>query len=256
MPNFKSKEWPEAIDKDMIINDDDLSEQKFRALQIVNHIPVSVQGLKVLDFGCGNGLTASEYASLADLAVGYDVKANNIWDECNDDKLILTTDYDEVIKNGSYDLIVMFDVLDHIVGEDPSTIVRMAASLLSDTGTIFVRTHPWSSRTGGHIYNQHNKAFLHLALTPNEMAKYDIDIEPNLKLVRPMAVYESWFSKNNLKIVSKKAKSTPIDPFFNDEIMDRIIKINWGGKVDVDTAKKIMSNHFIDYQLQHIDSDN
>jgi len=251
-PDITDENWPEAIDSDMIVNDDDVVEQQFRALQIVNHIREEVTDKKVLDFGCGSGCTAKEYADLSNLAVGYDVVEHNMWDESDHENLILTTDYDKVVANGPYDLIILFDVIDHIVGEDPSNIMKMVSSLLSDEGTVFIRTHPWTSRTGGHAYKSINKAYLHLILTPNEMAKLGISIEPNLKLSRPMAVYESLFTTYNLKVIDKKAKSSPIESYFNDNLIDRIKKINWCGKIETETAVKIMGNHFVDYKLKHI----
>ena len=64
-----------------------------------------------------------------------------------------------------------------------------------------------------------------------------------------MAAYELWFKDAGLSISEKKTKAMQVEHFFSDSIIDRINKINWGGKLDNDTIRKIMANHFIDYKL-------
>lgn len=250
MPDYKSADWPEAIDPKMIIKKDNKAEQKFRALQIINHIREPLKDKKVLDFGCGNGYVAAEASHTAQLSVGYDIQEDSMWADHKSDNLKLTTSLDTVKENGPYDLIIMYDVLDHIVAAAPTDVVKSASELLSEQGVLFIRTHPWTSRTGGHIYEQYNKAYIHLIMTPDEMAKEGIEIEPNSKIIRPMAAYELWFSEANLSVVDRKSKTNLVENHFVDSIMDRIVKINWGNKIDNDTARKIMGNHFIDYKLK------
>lgn len=250
MPDYKSADWPDAIDHKMIIKKDNKAEQKFRALQIINHIREPLKDKKILDLGCGNGYVASEAAHSAKLSVGYDIIEDQMWSDHSSDNLILTTDLQKMKENGPYDLIILYDVLDHVVAASPVDIVKMARESLADGGCIFVRTHPWTSRTGGHIYEQYNKAFLHLALTPDEMAREGIEVEANTKVIRPMAAYELWFSEAGLSTIDRKSKTHLVENFFTDSIIDRIVKINWGNKIDYDTARKIMGNHFIDYKLK------
>lgn len=249
IPDYQSNDWPAAVDDDMIIKKTSVAEQKFRALQIINHIKEPLNDKKILDYGCGNGLVAAEASYSAKLAFGYDIKSDDLWLENDKPNLVCSTDPDLVKQNGPYDIIVLYDVLDHAIGQSPLNIVQMASELLADDGVIFIRTHPWTSRTGGHTYENINKAYLHLAITPDELSQIGIQIEPNQKIIRPMAAYELWFKEAGLSVIDKKTKATQVEQFFSDDIIDRIIKINWGGKLDRDTARKIMANHFIDYKL-------
>jgi len=264
IPDYTSAEWPEAIDEAMIIDKNSKAEQKYRALQIINHIKETVRNKKILDFGCGNGYVAAEAAFTARLVVGYDVRKDPMWDNhgylpdiASSGRLTnqpytldLTTDINKLKEHAPFDLIILYDVLDHVVASTPLEVIKTVRSLLADDGCIFIRTHPWTSRTGGHIYEQYNKAYLHLALTPDEMVKVGIDVDANSKIVRPIAAYELWFKEAGLTVTDRKAKTNMVEPFFDGSLLDRIIKINWGNKIDRDTARKIMSNHLIDYKLK------
>jgi 2-polyprenyl-3-methyl-5-hydroxy-6-metoxy-1,4-benzoquinol methylase len=249
VPDYKSPDWPKAVHDKMIIKKDNKPDQKFRALQIVNHVREIFNDKKVLDFGCGSGYVAAEAAHVAALSVGYDIHDIELASE-QTDELIFTNDIGQVTNKAPYDIIILYDVLDHVVSASPVDIMNIVKGLIARDGTIFVRTHPWTSRTGGHAYETHNKAYIHMALTADELAAENIKLEPNLKIVRPMAAYESWFATARLETISKKSKHDPVDSFFSDDIINRIIKINWDGKMDPDTARKIMSNQFIDYKLK------
>ncbi len=250
MPDYKLSDWPEAIDQKMIIKKDNKAEQKFRALQIINHVREPLKDKKVLDIGCGNGYVAAEASHAAKFVLGYDIQEDPMWSDHKTNNLKLTTNIEHIKEHGPFDLIILYDVLDHVVATTPLDIIQMAGEALSEDGCIFVRTHPWTSRTGGHIYEQHNKAYVHLILTPDEMAREGIEIEPNTKIIRPMAAYELWFGEANLLVADRKSKTNLVENYFSDTIIDRIVKINWGNKIDFDTARKIMGNHFIDYKLK------
>jgi 2-polyprenyl-3-methyl-5-hydroxy-6-metoxy-1,4-benzoquinol methylase len=235
----------------MIIPPNNEADKQFRALQIVSLIKLPMNDKIVLDCGCGEGYNAAEMANSATKVVGYDPKQDPHWAGRSKDNLILTANRDTASEHAPFDLIVLYDVIDHIVGDDPADFVQWLSSQMNPGGTMFVRTHPWTSRTGGHAYEDANKAFIHLALTPDELAKSGIKVkEPNLKVVRPMAAYEQWFKDAGLEVEDKRVKTAEVEPFFSGPIMDRIIKINWGGKIDADTARKILANHFIDYTLR------
>lgn len=249
-PDFQDGNWPEAVDPKMIISSAGEAEKQFRALQIVNLIRLPLQGKTILDCGCGEGYNANEMANSAVKVVGYDPKQDPHWAGRSKENLILTSNSTTVADHSKYDVIVLYDVLDHLVGEDPTALMKWLAGMLSDGGKIFVRTHPWTGRTGGHLYESANKAFLHLVLTPDEAIKAGLKMsEPNLKVVRPMAAYEQWFKDAGLEVDDKRVKTTPVEDFFSGAIMDRIIKVNWSGGIDGDTARKILSNQFVDYQL-------
>jgi 2-polyprenyl-3-methyl-5-hydroxy-6-metoxy-1,4-benzoquinol methylase len=250
MPEFTDY-WPVAIDPARIVPENGNSAKQFRALQITGLMKTPMAGLRVLDCGCGEGFNAREMANSAAKVVGYDVKLDDDWSDRAKENLILTSNKKIVVENAPYDFVVLYDVLDHLQGESPEEFIEWVASLLSDDGRIFVRAHPWTSKTGGHFYESINKAWIHLILTPDELAQLGFfPKEPNLRINRPMAAYELWFDSVGLLVDSKNVKTVEVDPFFTADILERMIKVTWGGNISPDVVMKIISNEYIDYFLR------
>lgn len=238
----------------MIISNKGEPERKFRAMQIVGLIGVPLHGKNVLDFGCDTGHVTEELARQSKHATGYDKQPESSlqathWAETKEKNILFTTDREQVAKNAPYDLILAYDVLDHLVEDDPTDIMLWLRELLADDGLIFVRNHPWTAKHGGHLYDQVNKAYLHLALTADELVQRGLQLSHNLKISRPMAIYERWYKDAGLKIIDKKIEAENPEEFFSGDLLDRIIKTTWGGNMDRDQALKIMANQFIDYKL-------
>jgi 2-polyprenyl-3-methyl-5-hydroxy-6-metoxy-1,4-benzoquinol methylase len=214
-----------------------------------------LEGKTVLDCGCGEGYNAREMTNSAAKVVGYDIKEDPNWPGRSKDNLILTTEKPMVTSSAPYDVVVLYDVLDHLQGEDPEAFMQWISSMVVSGGRIFTRTHPWTSKTGGHFYETANKAWLHLALTPDELAKAGLTTkEPNLRIIRPMAAYELWFKNAGLTVEDKQVKAEEVDEWFtrneHNSLLQRIIKVTWAGTVDETVARRIMSNQWIDYLLK------
>lgn len=234
----------------MIVSHRGVPEKKYRALQIVGMLGIPVSGRRVLDCGCGEGYVTAELAEQAELAVGYDIENNSNWGSFEQENLILTTDTDKVESNGPYDLILLYDVMDQLKGADPVAFLKWLKSQMTDNGQIYIRTHPWTAKHGGGIYDQINKAYVHLALTTDELIKAGIKPAHNLKISRPMAAYEKWFIDAGLNIESRNIEAELPGDYICDHLIDRIVKLTWGGAIDPEQAIKIMANQFIDYHLR------
>lgn len=244
--------WPKAVEDSLIIDQNNQESLKYRAVQVMSVLPMNIKGLNVLDMGCGSGHTAIEMACQAKSVTAYDINnpASDIKEKIPSN-LSFADSLKDVETKGKFDLIVLYDVVDHTKG-DPLELINKCKDLLKEDGVIFLRAHPWVSNTGGHLYETHNYAYLHLYLTPNEMSKLGYKLPYNIKVTRPMAVYEDWFKKANLKILSRKIKAQPIKDILKDEqILKRIIQVTWAGKMDEKQAVKILMNDTIDYVLKH-----
>jgi len=246
LPNFNDELWPQAAPPIVIVKGE-ISKQ-FRAVQIAGLISLPMEGARVLEIGCGEGHVANELSRRAKNVVGYDLKLHSTWNDLKGPTF--TIDKTIVNNHKPYDYIIMYDVLDHIERDDHTSLMAWASSLLAPDGRIFVRTHPWTSRHGSHLYETGlNKAFVHLALTADELATVGFDMPPNSKIVRPMAAYERIFRDAGLQVIDRKGHTSAVEPYFSDALLDRIINVTWGGKIEKDDALKIMSNVYIDYYL-------
>ena len=254
-----SPKWPEAVNKNLVCDptsDRDKNERGRGILELM--IEEDLNGLKFADLGCGDGhcaFLAQEFG--AKLSVGYDIKQYPSWTKFFEgkdpellNKVVFTQDFDVVSNKGPYDIILLFDVLDHIDKEEPTVLLTKAASVLSDTGKIYMRTHPWTSRHATHLYHELNKAFIHLVFTEEELrqivpySKYE---EPSIKIASPISSYENMIKQAKLKIVHRREIQEKVEPFFKiPKIAERITKNTKHDKF----PEFQLGLQFIDYVIQ------
>jgi SAM-dependent methyltransferase len=251
VPDYEGDDWPQAASPYMIVSSTGEVEKQFRALQIVGLIGIQFADENVLDVGCGEGHIAKEIASQAATTTAYDPISHSSWAEMGNSVLTFTDRKEIVTERGLYNSIVLYDVLDHLVGENPVSFLSWLGSLLAPDGQIFVRAHPWTSRHGGHLYETGpNRAFLHLALTLDELVAANLTLPlPNLRITRPLAAYEHLFRDAGLKVLERKGHTEPVETFFSGPILERICKVTWRGDIEADAALKIMQMNWVDYHL-------
>ena len=229
---LNSDEWPEALMSFQICDENSEDDKMDRAEGIVDMlIEGKLEDKKFLDFGCGEGHVAKYVSSQrSKISVGYDIeKSNNlkfVWEE-KQDNFLLTADFNKIQNEGPYDVILIFDVLDH--AEDPVSILKNAKSLLSDDGKIYLRCHPWCGRHGGHLYRQINKAFVHLVFNEKELVDLGINLDKTIKnkVIYPIAEYEKYISDSELIKISMEIDSQDPEEFFSkNHLISERIKMN------------------------------
>ena len=247
--DHEAEEWPLAVPSHLIVPSGDNTIKQFRAVQVVGLMNMQTQGMNVLDCGCGDGYVANELSNEAQAVVGYDIANSTTWAELATNNLTFTTSKKTVESKGPYDILLLYDVIDHLEGENSDSFVRWLSTIMKPNGRVYARCHPWSSRHGAHLYETKNKAYLHLAMTADELAIAGLKTGPNLKVVKPFVIYDSLFTKNGFNIETRKGQTEIPEPYFDDAVLDRIIKVTWKGAVDRETALRIMSIQFIDYHM-------
>jgi len=247
-----SDKWPEAVNPNLICNPENEEEKLERGRGIIELIiDEDLKDLKFLDYGCGEGqsaFVATEYEPT--LSVGYDIKSKDKWKEFQNEKLIITDNYDKVVENGPYDVILLFDVIDHISNESPTYLLNKLKDLLTDTGKIYIRCHPFISKHGTHLYHELNKAYVHLVFTNDEIktilpdSKYQ---EKNIGVIYPVKTYRGWFKDSDLNVLNERIyEEKPVPPFFKiPKIAERILQ-NTGTNQFPEYQMGLM---FVDYTL-------
>jgi 2-polyprenyl-3-methyl-5-hydroxy-6-metoxy-1,4-benzoquinol methylase len=142
--HIETTEWPAAVEDVMMPKTEE--DWKRRGELIMDLVVLEfIAGLRFLDFGCGGGdVVAAAERNGAAVAVGYDV--SQTWGMGDTQRRIFTTDLETVRKMGPFDVILLYDVLDHL-REDPVQVLSKVASLLSPQGRVYVRCHPWCGKT-------------------------------------------------------------------------------------------------------------
>jgi 2-polyprenyl-3-methyl-5-hydroxy-6-metoxy-1,4-benzoquinol methylase len=240
-----SDDWPEALPKNLIA--DTVTTSALRAETIVDLVVTEyLNDVKFLDYGCGDGLTTIVTANRnTKLSVGYDIIDINQSHVLPN--LLFTNDISNVIENGPYDVILLYDVLDHLT-DDPIATLKMLSSLLNTNGKIYIRNHPWCSKHGGHLYESLNKAYLHIIFDEVELTRLQgLQTQHIIKLTSPVQTYREWFKASNLIIEHESIVRSDLERFFIEDplIFNRLQK-HWG----VTDPTQALSIQFVDYILK------
>ena len=246
-----SPSYPTAVDESLICdtnNEDDKAERGRNIIEI--YIDELIEQKSFLDFGCGEGHVAeSALEKNPKVSVGYDIKSENFNKKIIEkNPTLLTSNWDDVAKN-KYDVILMYDVFDHLENETTVNTMTKIKSVLAPNGKIYARMHPFISRHSNHYYHTLNKAFLHLVFTDYELEKLT-GVKPEnstQKIFYPVATYNDVFKKANLTILSQNIIENYVDKYFFDNkiIKNKILKrFNFE-----DLPIPQMSMSFVDYVL-------
>jgi len=249
---LNSEKWPEAVNKNLICDPNAEKDKIERGRGIIElMIDEDLKGRKVLDLGCGEGhcaFLASDYEPT--ISVGYDIKEHPHWRNFEErPSVLLTTNFGVVNDNGPYDVIILFDVIDHVKNETPQQLLQKAKDLLAPKGRIYMRCHPLTSRHATHLYHDLNKAYVHLVFTKNELNQLvpnSNHFEENIGPVYPIQKYVELIEKAGLKEVSRRdVRENPEEFFKIPKIADRIKQITGHDEF----PEFQMSLQFVDYVL-------
>jgi 2-polyprenyl-3-methyl-5-hydroxy-6-metoxy-1,4-benzoquinol methylase len=238
---IRSGGWPLAVPEGSIVDNE---ESKIaRARYIIDDVIMEpMKGLRFLDYGCGEGHVV-DAAGAVEVAVGYDTKEDN-WDEKSG---LLTTNKENIKLHGPYDIVLLYDVLDH--EDSPVELLRELKKHMKPKARMYVRCHPWSSRHATHIYKEANFAYIHLVCTEEELIKLGYSSKKTQKLVQPLKSYKNWFTKAGFSILEETPIIEPPEPFFSLKgmITRRIAENFWTEKQGL--PKQQMELQFVDYVL-------
>ncbi len=243
---IKSSQWPEAIASSLIVKT--LEQRQLRAQSILtNFIKKPLNHVRFLDFGCGHGDCVHQAVERGALAAGYDIEANTCWQE---QKGEYSTDIDRITGLGPYDIILLYDVMDHIM-DGTFKMIELLKTMMTNDSIVYVRCHPYSSRHGGHLYEQLNKAYLHLFMSPLELQQLNITMPAIRQIITPSETYLAIFKECGLTIINTDISY--VAPESVIELVMPFIINKWQkfGITDLTQILSIMSIQFIDYQVQN-----
>lgn len=235
--------WPEAMDVSDIA-EESVEQQQDRARIILDTVlDESLEGKNFLDFGCGDGWMVHDACRRGANAVGYDIKASSNWNE------LFTNDIDSLRPN-SFDVVFMYDVLDHCVNiDDPTIVMERVKKLLKKNGVVYIRCHPWVSKHATHLCKQGlNKAYIHLFLRWDEFEYLGYKPMATRMETDPLKAYHWWF--RNFKIVEERIHKEPVSDFFFVPSFKQLVIEEQ--KLDGDRRDAFFSDmqyQFIDFRL-------
>jgi hypothetical protein len=201
-----SSDWPPAVNPFLICKEECDELKKAEAiLELMINEPLDNKTFLQISLG-------KPYC--ADLAPNYGAKISDGID-LNTSKLTI---------NQNYDLILLFDVLDHV--NDFQQIFKKIKNYVNPQGFVYVRFHPFNSRHATHDYVL-NKAYSHFFLNRSP-----------LKHNGPKD-YKKLIDVCGFKIVYEREYPVQLEDFF----------INGKGKIIKKFSPQTIQ--FIDYKLKH-----
>lgn len=239
---LKSDRWPHAVNPNLVIDRNSKNDQMARAAHIVSQlIKRPLDGKKFLDFGCGEGYVSLHAEQLGAISVGYDTKEQ--WSGTTS----LSSDWGFVEARAPYDVVLVYDVLDHSE-ENPVECLKKIKKVLGEGGIVVVRCHPWCSRNGTHCYTSVNKAFLHYFFTEDELYEMGAPGIFTRKVLHPLSTYENWFKRAGLVPVSEEVRRQEVEKIFYEEpILRSVIQDQWKMSYEEELAN---GSKFPVYQIE------
>ncbi len=230
-----SDKWPNAVDPSHIVVTS--AAKKQRAQDIINYfVVVNIDNKRLLDYGCDQGYCVIAAKNKKCVAYGYDPTLPS-----NDS--IITSNKSYIFSHSPYDIIMLYDTLDHIGPDQLDENIKFIKTLTHNGTTIYIRTHPYTSRHGGHSYLTHNKAFIHLFMDQQTMKDRKVHCDNDLRVIDPLTFYDDLFIKHGFKILSKNILRTAVEPII--KLVAPSLKLTY----DQDLIH-VMDIDFIDYVLQ------
>lgn len=245
--------WPQAVPQDLICDLNSEDDLIGRAGSLIDQmVDTNLKDKHFLDFGCGDGYVAYE-ATQREVATstGYDIVKNDVWDKINHKNGLLLTDDLKEISEKEYDVIFIHDVLDH--ADKPLELLSNVRKILSKDGVVYLRCHPWSSRTGLHLHRTLNKAYIHLAVQEEVLRKTGHSFMKTKKILRPVVTYREWFTKMKFTIKRENVLTEPRENFFREDKIRNLLHKHWGSlskELSPDDIDKILEINFVDYTLK------
>ena len=199
----------------------------FKPLHIINPLranyinqKISLDGLKVLDVGCGGGLLAEAFESMGASVTAIDVTEANIEVAKLHAKqggktisYLMTRAEDLVIKEPeSFDMVACLEVIEHV--PDPGQLIDACAKLLKPQGEMFLST-----------LNRNPRSFVTAILG----AEYIFNILPKgthewNKFIKPSEL-EKYMRSAGIQL--KESKGMVYNPIFHTAPLNNDLGVNY-----------------------------
>lgn len=147
--------WPKSLDEGLILMKNE--EKLYKAQAIVELIlEDDLANKRFLNIESERTFITSYANNTAKTSINFNATSEEWTLHTNNQIRIIA--YQEVKKYAPFDIVLLYDVLDHIT--KPTNLLNEVCSLTNFNSKIYIRTHPWNSRHATH--DARNLAYIHL----------------------------------------------------------------------------------------------
>lgn len=181
---------------------------------------IALQGLKVLEIGCGEGYTSYLLATKYNCDVlGIDIVSSDKWEsmECDHLKFLECDICKNTIENENFDLIVSYVAWEHI--KNPFEALLQAKKLLKENGKFYLYALLYRGAIASHLYRNIYFPWPHLLFDLELVKEYALQLGVEQWWVDSFcdlnkltyAEYKEYFKILGYKIVDEYLKFRPLD---------------------------------------------
>ncbi len=192
---------------------------------------VSLEGMRVLDVGCGRGYLSAVLAGEHSCSVtGIDIEEREEWDSLRGSYpdlhyRVLDLSRDNPFEPASFDLIVSFVTWEHVI--HPFTMLKQCNELLTPSGQMYLDVNPYRSPTGSHQVKDVFFPFPHLLFGDEVFVEYHTKHtgkpgEPARLNKLTYSHYREYFRVLGLEIEHEHLRKIPLDREFYDRFKDKL----------------------------------
>ncbi|MCU1366149.1 MAG: hypothetical protein JWN39_1788 [Ilumatobacteraceae bacterium] len=169
--------------------DDHFTAAAGAIVQFLTGDGIAIEGARILDLGCGDGIISAGLASRgAQEVVGVDLQSVDVTyldDQARQHDLLVPDNVRFEVCTAShlpfddaqFDIVVSWSVFEHVA--DPLSLLREVHRVLKTNGALFMQVWPlWNSQHGAHMWPWFSSGHEHLVRT-------DTDIETGLRAAIP-----------------------------------------------------------------------
>lgn len=192
---------------------------------------IALQGLKVLEIGCGEGHTSYMLAAKYNCDVlGIDIVSSNGWESLQHKNLrFMECDICEnALANEKFDLIISYVAWEHI--KKPFEALLQAKRLLKDNGKFYLYALLYRGAKASHLYRHIFFPWPHLLFDAELVKGYALQLGAEQWWVDSFydlnkltyAEYKEYFKILGFKIVDEYLKFRPLDVDFYKRFEDKL----------------------------------
>ncbi len=194
---------------------------------------VNLNGVKILEIGCGGGYTSRRLAEQYECEVtGTDIYESPVWDELGKEKnlnyMVVDLSENNPFPQGTFDLIISYVAWEHI--RHPFKVLQECVKILKPEGKIYIYANLYRSAMASHIYRTVYFPYPHLLFPDEVVVDYCLKNGVTQEWIDAFyyvnkltySEYKEYFKLLNFEILHEKLAKRKLDLEFYERFEEKL----------------------------------